>query len=67
MRPFVEKVQKLPPGVPWLAHPKSKFGVNLVNTVAAILASRPVNAIKRFFASKENDVTKDEIRLPIYQ
>lgn len=67
MRPFVEKVQKLPPGVPWLAHPKSSFGVNLVNAVAAILASRPVNAIKRFFSGKEKDVTKDDIELPEYE
>jgi len=64
MRPFVEKVQKLPPGVPWLAHPKSKFGVALVNTVAAILASRPIKMIGRLFNSKEQDVTKDEIELP---
>lgn len=66
MRPFVEKVQKLPPGVPWLAHPKSKFGVSLVNTVAAIIASSPVKSISKIFSNKEKDVTKDEIELPEY-
>ncbi|WP_428229915.1 FAD-dependent monooxygenase [Flavobacterium sp.] len=66
MRPFVEKVQKLPPGVPWLAHPKSKFGVSVVNTVAAILASKPIKAISKIFTHKEKDVTKDDIELPEY-
>lgn len=67
MRPFVEKVQKLPPGVPWLAHPKSRFGVSVVNTVASIVASRPIKAIGKIFSSnKEKDVTKDDIELPKY-
>ncbi|MES2826752.1 MAG: FAD-dependent monooxygenase [Bacteroidota bacterium] len=64
MRPFVEKVQKLPPGVPWLAHPKTRFGVSLFNTVAGILASKPVKAIGRLFSGENKDVTKDEIELP---
>lgn len=64
MRPFVENVQRLPPGVPWLAHPKSKFGVSVVNTVAGILASSPVKKISKLFGSKEKDVTKDKIELP---
>jgi 2-polyprenyl-6-methoxyphenol hydroxylase-like FAD-dependent oxidoreductase len=67
MRPFVEDVQSLPPGVPWLAHPKSKFGVSLVNTVAGILASRVVKKISKLFSSKEKDVTKDKIELPDFQ
>ncbi|AWG24760.1 FAD-dependent monooxygenase [Flavobacterium kingsejongi] len=67
MRPFVEKIQKLPPGVPWLAHPKSKFGVAVVNTVAGIVASRPIKAIGKLFSKKEKDVTKDDIELPEYK
>lgn len=64
MRPFVEDIQRLPPGVPWLAHPKSKFGVAVVNTVAGILASGPVKKISKLFSSKKEDVTKDNIELP---
>ena len=67
MRPFVEDVQRLPPGVPWLAHPKSKFGVSLVNTVAGILASKAVKKISKLFSSKEKDVTKDKIELPDFK
>lgn len=64
MRPFVEKVQKLPPGVPWVAHPKSKFGVIMVNMVASILASSPIIIIKKIFSNKKKDPTKDDIELP---
>lgn len=64
MRPFVKDIQKLPPGVPWLAHPKSKFGVSLVNTIAGILASSPVKKISKLFAGKQEDPTKDKIDLP---
>ncbi|MBE9600807.1 FAD-dependent monooxygenase [Pedobacter sp. MC2016-24] len=64
MRPYVEDVQQLPPGVPWLAHPKTRFGVSLVNTVAGIMASRPVKIISKLFVSKEKDITKDKIELP---
>jgi len=67
MRPFVEEVQSLPPGVPWLAHPKSKFGVAIVNTVAGILASSFVKRIGKLFESKNKDVTKDEIELPDFK
>ncbi|KFF23700.1 FAD-dependent monooxygenase [Chryseobacterium vrystaatense] len=67
MRPFVEKVQKLPPGVPWLAHPKSKLGVTIVNKAAALLASRPVKMIGKLLSSKEKDVTKDDIELPVFE
>lgn len=64
MRPFVKDIQKLPPGVPWLAHPKSKFGVKMVNTLARILASGPVKKISKLFAGKETEPTKDKIDLP---
>jgi len=64
MRPYVEKIQKLPPGVPWLAHPKSKFGVSVVNSVAGIIASKPIKMLRKLFSRKKKDVTKDEIELP---
>ena len=67
MRPFVEDIQRLPPGVPWLAHPKSQFGVAVVNKVASILASDPVKKISSLFTGKEKDVTKDKIELPDFE
>jgi 2-polyprenyl-6-methoxyphenol hydroxylase-like FAD-dependent oxidoreductase len=41
MRPFVERAQKLPPGVPWIAHPRTQLGVSLLHTVLR-LASSPL-------------------------
>ncbi len=67
MRPFVKKVQSLPPGVPWLAHPTSKFGVAVVNAVAGILASKLIKKVSSLFNSKDKDVTKDDIELPDFR
>jgi 2-polyprenyl-6-methoxyphenol hydroxylase-like FAD-dependent oxidoreductase len=39
MRPFVRKAQKLPPGVPRLAHPRTRRGVRLLNTAARLAAT----------------------------
>ncbi|XXX76337.1 FAD-dependent monooxygenase [Sorangium sp. So ce134] len=41
MRPYVDLAQKLPPGVPWIAHPKSRLGVSLLH-MALRLASSPL-------------------------
>jgi 2-polyprenyl-6-methoxyphenol hydroxylase-like FAD-dependent oxidoreductase len=62
MRPYVESVQQLPPGVPRLAYPKSAFGVSLVNAAVGILASSPVQKIASLFGSSEaekEDLFKD--------
>ena len=32
-RPYVESIQKLPPGIPWLVHPQTALGVKVVETV----------------------------------
>src|SRR5690242_18328533 len=41
MRPYVDLAQKLPPGVPWIAHPKSKLGISLLQRFLR-LASNPL-------------------------
>ncbi len=41
LRPYVDLAQKLPPGVPWIAHPKSRLGVSLLRLVLR-LASAPL-------------------------
>ena len=40
MRPYVEKAQKLPPGTPRLANPRSRGGVRLLNAAARVAATR---------------------------
>lgn len=47
-RPYVTKVQKLPPGVPWLAHPKTKLGIFFLNTILNVISSKPIRKIGAF-------------------
>lgn len=64
LRPYVKTVQNLPPGAPWIVHPKSKWGVNVLNTIAGIIASDFFQRIAKTFKSKA--VKKDEFELPDY-
>ncbi|MEM7568740.1 MAG: FAD-dependent monooxygenase [Pseudomonadota bacterium] len=50
-RPFAEKSQELPPGVPKAAYAQSRFKAALVNTGAGIAASRPIQALISLFSS----------------
>ena len=34
LRPYVESIQKLPPGIPWIVNPQSTLGVRMFETVA---------------------------------
>ncbi len=60
MRPYVESVQKLPPGVPRLAYPKTALGVSIVNAVVGIMASEPVQKIASVLGSSEEE--KEELQ-----
>jgi hypothetical protein len=33
LRPYVESIQKLPPGIPWIANPQSTLGIRVFETV----------------------------------
>lgn len=66
LRPYVNEIQNLPPGVPHLAHPKSKFGIFLLNTVINIISSKLVKSIGSLFANKNKLPTDDTIVLPEY-
>lgn len=66
LRPYVNDIQKLPPGVPHLAHPKSKFGIFLLNIVINIISSKVVKSIGLLFANKNKLSTDDSIVLPEY-
>lgn len=45
MRPFVDGAQKLPPGVPRVAHPKTAAGVATMRAVLRVAGSKPVRAV----------------------
>lgn len=65
-RPFAEKSQQLPPGVPNAAYAKSKLKVGLVNTGASIAASKPVQALIGLFSGGDK-VKADAFTLPVYE
>ena len=65
MRPYIEKIQKRPPGVPRLVYPTSKFGVAVLNTLFGLAASAPAKFITGLFASKKSQ-PKKEIELKDY-
>lgn len=65
MRPYVEKCQKLPPGIPWLFYPDSETGVNIFNSTVAIAASKPVKFIREIFSDGKS-AENDDFQLPEY-
>ncbi|MBW8684775.1 FAD-dependent monooxygenase [Chitinophaga rhizophila] len=66
MRPYVDKCQRLPPGVPGLVYPTTSFGVRLLNSAVYLVGSRPVKWLASLFSSKKKDV-QPEIELPDYE
>jgi 2-polyprenyl-6-methoxyphenol hydroxylase-like FAD-dependent oxidoreductase len=66
LRPFVTKIQQLPPGVPRLAHPRSAFGISLFNAAIRLISSRFVRKLGKLISG--NKKTEDDgIKLPDYQ
>ncbi|QKZ12571.1 FAD-dependent monooxygenase [Spirosoma sp. KUDC1026] len=67
LRPYVEQVQKLPPGTPRFVYPETKFGVSVLNTVAEIVASKPVQKVIGLFSSDDDEQEEEGIDLPDYR
>ena len=65
-RPYVTKIQKLPPGVPRLAHPKTKLGIFFLNTILNVISSKFVIKIGELFSNKNKSSTDDTIELEEY-
>jgi hypothetical protein len=62
MRPYVEQAQKLPPGAPRVANPKSKAGLAVFHGVLRLVSSRAFTGLgERFFTPPA-----DRIELPDY-
>lgn len=65
MRPYVEKCQQLPPGIPWAVYPTTRFGVFVLNRFVAAVGSKPVKwLVEKLSGSKK--VPEKEIELPRY-
>jgi len=66
MRPYVEKSQQLPPGIPWMVYPTTKFGVFVLNKLVRMVGSKPVKwLIEKLSGDKKEP--KKEIVLPNYR
>ncbi len=65
MRPYINNIQKRPPGVPSFVYPTSKIGVAIINSIFSIVASPPVKFITRLFG-KNKAKPKKEIDLKDY-
>ena len=65
-RPYVTKIQKLPPGVPALAHPKTKMGIFFLNTILNVISSKFVMKMGELFSDKNKSPTDDTIELEEY-
>lgn len=66
LRPFVTKIQQLPPGVPRLAHPSSAVGISLFNAVIRLISSRFVKKLGKLIGGKKK-AEDDGILLPNYR
>ena len=62
MRPLVDRAQKLPPGTPRLAHPRTRAGLAVMRTLLRAAGSRPVRSLADRFSSP----TTDADELPTY-
>ncbi|MBF4581665.1 FAD-dependent monooxygenase [Curtobacterium sp. VKM Ac-2865] len=62
MRPYVTQAQKLPPGAPRIANPRTRIGIAALNTAAKVGASRAFSAI----GGKLFSPPADAIDLPDY-
>ncbi|MEH3089030.1 MAG: FAD-dependent monooxygenase [Microbacterium arborescens] len=51
MRPLVTKTQSLPPGVPRLAYPRSRWGVAVLRSIVRVAATPPLRRILGRFAA----------------
>jgi 2-polyprenyl-6-methoxyphenol hydroxylase-like FAD-dependent oxidoreductase len=65
MRPYVNKCQKLPPGIPKLVYPQSKLGVSILNGLVSVVGTKPVKWLIGLFGSGKK-TPKKEINLPDY-
>ena len=66
LRPFVTKIQQLPPGVPWLAHPSSSIGISIFNAVIRLISSRFAKRLGKLFSGNKKQ-EDDGILLPDYR
>lgn len=69
LRPYVESIQKLPPGVPWIAHPQSNLAVKALETavwLASLLSATGLFTLVSKLASLL-PAREESFKLPDYE
>lgn len=61
LRPYVERVQKLPPGVPWIAHPQTRRGISIMHAALRYALIPLIRRVRSFGSS-----SGDKFELPDY-
>lgn len=69
MRPYVESVQKLPPGVPWIVNPQSRLGIKVVENVGWAVGWLSKTGITALFSKLAAYLPSggDSFKLPEYE
>ena len=69
LRPYVESVQKLPPGIPWIINPQSTWGVkvleNVLWAIGTLVASGLITLLSKVVAYLP--IGSEEFKLPDYE
>lgn len=55
LRPLVDEIQTLPPGVPRLVYPTSKIGISILNGIVRIFGSSWVKGLSKRFGNRKKD------------
>ena len=70
LRPYVESVQKLPPGIPWIVNPQSALGVRVLETFvwgAGLLSGTGVASFLTKVVGYIPFLKGDDFKLPEYE
>lgn len=58
LRPFIEKTQKLPPGVPGIAYPVSQFGVTVLQTILGVISGLKIDKMVQYVLPENSNSWK---------
>jgi len=69
LRPYVESIQKLPPGIPWIVNPQSKLAIKVLETVVWIVSVLSGTGIVTLFSKLAAflPTRKEPFKLPDYE
>lgn len=71
LKPYVESIQKLPPGVPWIICPQTTLGVTVVETIARVVGFLSTTGVIGFLSKVAGWLPigsgRMEFKLPEYE